>query len=255
MREKRKDTYVADQRRNFNTNGLAIGNNNTTSSLNPPLTLGHDVRTAGIRVVLTSAPGVLQRRELVVTVHLEGSKLLQRGHGEHVKDELLQLDAVRLLGLDKVTSLGIDTGNLLVRHVVGQLVSPVLDRLEEPEGVVVIDDVGGTVLEDVGLLGVLGLGSLLVNLRVLDHIGLAVLQQDQADGLSGIALAHHLGSDVDVLGGSKANEDWVGDLDKAVVHSVEVDVLDATAAHVLAHTGDHEGLVDATVSIRGHGDL
>jgi UDP-N-acetylglucosamine pyrophosphorylase len=36
------------------------------------------------------------------------------------------------------------------------------------------DDVGGAVLEDIGLLGVLGLGSLLVNLRVLDHVGLAL---------------------------------------------------------------------------------
>lgn len=251
----REVTYVADQGRNLNTNGLALSDNDTTGLLNPSLTLLHDVPLAGVRVVLTSALGVLQRRELVLTADLNGSELVKGGQGEDVKDELLQLDTVGLLRLEGLAILRLDARNLLAGNVVRQLVRPGLDRLQETEGVVVVDDVGSAELQHIRLLGVLGLSSLLVNLRVLNDIRLAVLLQNQTNRLSGIAFPHHLSGNVDVLRGSETNEDRVCNLDQAVVNTVCVDVLDATVTHVLPHSRGDEGLVDTAISIWCDGSL
>ena len=132
---------------------------------------------------------------------------------------------------------------------------PLGDGLQEGEGVVVVDNVGGAELEDVGLAGVLGLGGLLVNLGVFNNVGLAVLGEDQTDGLGSIALADNLGGDVDLLVGGEADEGWVGDLDEAVVYAVGVDVLDTSLAHVINDTREDEGVVDTTVAVGGHGNL
>ena len=118
-----------------------------------------------------------------------------------------------------------------------------------------VDDVGSPELEHIWLFGVLGLGCLLVNLGILDNTRLAILLQDQAHGLGGIALPHHLRSNVDVLGGSKTNEDRVRNLDQTVVNAVGVNVLHSTAAHVLTHSRGNESLVDTTISIRRDGSL
>lgn len=248
-------TYVADQRGHLNAHRLVLGDNHPTGLLDPSLALLHDVPLAGVLVILPGTLGVLQRRELVLAAHFDGGKLLQRRQGEDVKDELLQLDAVGLLGLEGLAGFGQDARDLLAGNVVGQLVRPGLDRVEESEGVVVVDNVGGPELQHVGLLGVLGLGRLLVDLGVLDHVGLAVSLQDQAHRLGGVTLANNLGGDVDVLRGGKSNEHGVGNLDQAVVHTVVVDVLDAPLPHVLSHAGREEGLVDSTVSIGGNGNL
>ena len=251
----RRGTYVADQGRNLHADSLAISDNHTAGFLNPPLSLAHDILSAGILVVDPGPAGVLQRRKLVLAADLDASKLLQRRHGEDVEDKLLQLDAVRLLGLVELAALSQDAGDLLAGDVVRHLVGPGLDRLEELERVVVVDDVGRAELEQVRLLGVHGFGGRLVDLGVLDHVGLAVALQDKAHGLGGVALAHHLGRDVDLLGGREADEDRVGDLDEAVVDAVVVDVLDTSRTHVFPHARRHQRLVDAPVAVGSDRDL
>lgn len=210
---------------------------------------------AGVGVILASAGGVLEGRELILTLDLEAGKLVERQQREHVKDELLKLDAVGLLRLHSLTALEVGGGDLLAGDVVGELVSPLRDGVEEAEGVVVVDDVGSAESQNVGLLRVGLLSGGLVNLGVLDNVGLAVLGENQADGLGGIALADDLGSNVDVERSGEADEDGVGDLDKAVVDAVGVDMLDSTLAHVIKNTRDDESLVDTTVSVGGDGDL
>lgn len=250
-----EETYVADQRRDLHSKCLTVGNDNTTGSLDPPLTLLQDIGTAGIRIILTGATGILQGRELVLATHLNASELVKRGHGEDIEDELLQLDAVRLGRLHSLTVLGVNERNLLAGHVVGQLVHPVLDGLEEAEGVVVVDNVSGTELEQLGLLGVLGFAGLLVDLGVLDNVGLAVLLDDQTDRLGSVTLAHNLGSDIDVLVGGETDENGVGHLDQAVVDTEDVNVLDATLAHVFTGSRGHQTLIDSAVSIGSNSNL
>lgn len=248
-------TYVADPRRNFNTKLVLLGDDDAARGLDPPLALLHNIGTAGIGVILASARGILQGGELVLTAHLDAGELLQRRHGENVEDELLQLDTVGAGRLNGLATLRVDVGDLLAGNVVRQLVHPVLNRFEEVERVVVVNDVSSPELEQLRILGVLGLGGRLVNLRVLDHVGLAVLLHNQTYGLGSIALAHHLGGNVDVLGGGKSNKDGVGDLDETVVYAVGVDVLDAALAHVLAHARGDNGLVDTTVAVGSHSNL
>ncbi|KAH6609319.1 hypothetical protein Trco_002665 [Trichoderma cornu-damae] len=225
------------------------------SLLGPAKTLGHDVGLAGLGIVLAGAAGILEGRKLVAAVHLHAGKLVEGKQGEAVKDELLELDAVGLGGLDELPGLEIGGGDLLAGDVVGQLVRPPGDALQEAERVVVVDDVGRAELEQMGMAGVASLGSLLVDLGVLDNVGLAVLAENQADRLGGVALPHNLGGNVDVEGGREADEDGVGNLDQAVVDAVGVDVLDAALAHVVQDAGDDEGLVDAAVAVGGDGHL
>ena len=87
------------------------------------------------------------------------------------------------------------------------------------------------------MVRVYGLGSVIVDFGVLDHAGLVVLQEDEADGFLGVALADHFGGDGDVLRGGEAEEGGVRDFDEAVVDAVGVDVLDAALAHVGADGG------------------
>lgn len=248
-------TYVADQRRDLDARRVSLGDDNAAGLLDPALALLHDVPLACVRVVLAGVLGVLERRELVLALDFDAGELLQGDHGEDIEDELLELDAVGLLRLDGLASLDVDAGDLLAGHVVRQLVRPRLDRLEEAEGVVVVDDVGSAELEHVGLLGVFGLRGLLVDLGVLHDVGLAVLQEDQADGLSRVALAHDLGGDINVLGCGKADEHGIGDPHQAVVNAIGVDVLNAALAHVLPHARCHKSLVDTAVSVRGDSNL
>ncbi|KAI6761286.1 hypothetical protein HG531_001839 [Fusarium graminearum] len=232
-----------------------VANNNGAGSLDPALALGHDIGLAGVGIVLTGARGILERRELIFTLDLKRSKLLEGQEGEDVKDELLELDAVGLLGLDGLAALEIGRGDLLAGDVVGKLMSPLGDGVEEAERVVVVDNVGSTESEEIRLLGVGLLGSGLVDLGVLNDIGLAVLGENQTDGLGSVALAHDLGSNVDIKGGREANEDRVGDLDEAVVNAVGVDVLDATLSHVVNNTRKNKSIVETAVSIRSNSNL
>lgn len=215
----------------------------------------HDVSLAGLGVVLAGAAGVLERRKLIGTVNLHAGKLVKSKKREAVKDKLLELDAVWLGRLDQLSRLKVGGRNLLAGDVVGQLVSPQRDALQEAEGVVVVDNVGGAVLEELGVAGVASLSSLLVNLGVLHNVRLAVLGEDQADRLGSITLSYDLGGNVDVEGCREADEDGVGDLDKAVVNAVSVDVLYTALAHVVQNARNDESLVDAAVAIRGDGNL
>lgn len=128
------------------------------------------------------------------------------------------------------------------------------DGLEEGDRVVVVDDVGGAELEDLWVLGVDGGGGGLVNFRILDYVGLAVLGDDEADGLIGGAFAHDLGADLDTLGGGEAQEGGVRNSDKGVVDTVGVDVLDSAGLHVSEDAGLDESEVDSAVSIWGDGN-
>lgn len=245
---------VADERADFDTGLGILADNSDTSLVQEPLTLEQDVLAAGVRVILAGALCVLEGRELVLALHLHAGELVHGQEGEAVEHELLELDAVGLLGLD-LLALVVDAGNLLLRNVVGKLVCPVGDALEETEAVVVVDNVGGAELEQAAVLGVLCLGELLVDLAVFDNGGLAVLLHDETDALGGVALADHLGGDLDILLRAKADEGRVGDTDKAVVHAVSVNVLDTALLHVLHDTRAYQSLVETTVSVRCHGDL
>jgi hypothetical protein len=134
-------------------------------------------------------------------------------------------------------------------------VGPCLDRLEETEGVVVVDNVGSAELENIRLLGVLGLRGFLVDLRVFHDIRLSILKKDKTNRLGGIALSHDLRSNIDILGGGKADEDGVSDLDQAVVNAVGVNVFDTAISHILADAGSKKSLVDTSISVRGDSDL
>lgn len=117
-----------------------------------------------------------------------------------------------------------------------------------------VDNVGGTELENVFVLFVHGLGSLSVNLAVFDDVGLAVLQQDETDGLGGIALADDLGGEVDVLGGGEADEEGIADFDERVVDAVGVDVLDTALADIRQDFGE-KSAVDTAVSVGSYSNL
>lgn len=95
-----------------------------------------------------------------------------------------------------------------------------------------VDNVGSTELENVWLLGVFGLCSFLVNFGVFYDIWLSILKKNETNRLSGIALADDLSSDINVLGGTETNKDWVGDLHKTIVYTVCVNVLDSALTHV-----------------------
>ena len=91
-------------------------------------------------------------------------------------------------------------------------------------------------------------------LGVLDDIGLAILLDDEADGLVGSSLPDNFRSNVNVLGGGEADEYGIRDFDQAVVNAVGVDVLNASFAHVGARFGEHECLIDTAVTVRCDGD-
>ncbi|KAI6769872.1 hypothetical protein HG530_004501 [Fusarium avenaceum] len=239
----------------LNTNIGLVANNDGTSSLNPALALGHDIGLASLRVVLTSARGVLEGRELVLTLNLERGELVQGQEGEDIKDELFELDAVGLLRLDGLAALEVSRGDLLAGNMVRQLASPLGNRVEETERVVVVDNVGSTESKEIGLLGVKLLSGGLVNLRVLNDVRLAVLGENQTDRLGSIALTDDLGGNVDVKGSRETDEDGISNLDKAVVNTVGVNVLDTALSHILNDTRNDKSLVETTVSVGGNSNL
>ena len=100
--------------------------------------------------------GILQRRELILTLHFHTRELVHGQEWEAVKDELFELDAIRLVWLDRVALL-VDGRNLLPGNVVWQAVRPLGDGVEEVEAVVVVDDVGGAEFEQAGVFWILGL--------------------------------------------------------------------------------------------------
>ena len=59
----------------------------------------------------------------------------------------------------------------------------------------------------------------------------------------------YLGPAVSSLGHAEANEDWVGHLDKDVVHTVHMDVLDPALLHAGQHLASPESAVQTSVTI------
>jgi hypothetical protein len=145
-------TTIADERADLDASICILADNSGTSLLQESLTLKQDILAAGVRVVLASTLCVLERRELVLALHLHAGKLVHGQEGEAIEDELLELDAIGLLGLD-LLALVVNAGNLFLGDVVGKLVCPVGDALEEAEAVVVVDNVGGAELEQVAVPG------------------------------------------------------------------------------------------------------
>jgi hypothetical protein len=67
---------------------------------------------------------------------------------------------------------------------------------------------------------------------VLDHTGLAIFQNDKANGFLGGPFPHDFGGNIESFGEGIANKGGIGDADKAVVDAVRVDVLNLAAFEI-----------------------
>lgn len=131
---------------------------------------------------------------------------------------------------------------------------PFRDRLQKPGRIVMVHDVRCAELQDALILLIERFGGGGVDLRVLDNVGLAILQDDEADGLGRVAFTDDLGGKVHVLGSGEANEDGIRNFDETVVDAIGVNMVDIAGFDVGEDGRGNKGLIDAAIAIRGDGD-
>lgn len=190
--------------------------------------MSEQIPSAGFGTVSLAAWRILERREFFRTVNFEHTKTL--GEWEDVKDKELKFHAVWLGRLDKFASGKIDGRNLFPSNVERHVLFHLFNRLEESGGVKVVCNVSSTERQLTVRSPLLRL--FLAQLRVLHHGESVALGSEDTYTLCGDGLADNLGAGRGITRYATANEDGVGNTDKAVVDAVGVDVLDIVLAEI-----------------------
>lgn len=138
--------------------------------------------------------------------------------------------------------------------MVRQTVHPLWDSLEETGRVVVVYNVCCAELQDALVLLIEGFCCGGVNFGVLDYVGLAVLEDDEADRLGCVSFPDNLCGEVDVFRGGETEEDGVGNLDEGVVDAVSMHMGNITGLDVGEDGGGDEGLVNSAITVGGDGN-
>ena len=123
------------------------------------------------------------------------------------------------------------------------------EPLKEFKGEEMDANVGGAVHQASVLVPFLS--RLLGDLRVLDHLVVAVHLAGDADSLGGEALPHHLVGALGLLAQAVAHEDRITHFDEHSVNTVELDELDSLLLHVSHHPLVSQGPVQPSVAVRG----